>query len=147
VTAPEPECPREPAVPYTTDEDAPPLPDPPEEFTPEAVREYVDAYERAWQWREWGDYGESVSEVGVEAVLSVERVGETRFLVRSSEAFAYGKVDHNGDGTDGAFDGPPYYFSYLVTPRAVWRAGDRRESDATNPVEDGRLVECFRPSP
>ena len=75
--------------------------------------------------------------------LSVERVGERRFLVQSGKTFAYGKVDHNGDGTFGAFDGPPYYFSYLVTDGAVWRAGGRRESDAANPIEDGRLVECF----
>ena len=38
-TLPDLDCPEEPAVPYRADEDVPPVPDPPEEFTSEAVRE------------------------------------------------------------------------------------------------------------
>jgi hypothetical protein len=81
--------------------------------------------------------------VGVDVVFSGERIGEGRSLVRSSRALAYGMVDHDGDGTYGAFDSSPYYVNYLVTDEAVWRAQDRWERDAVAPVGDGRLVECF----
>ena len=149
------DCPHDPQVPesepHPDGEALPPVPEPPESLNDEgAAKEYVRAYELAYQWREvttW--FGDPIVSVSVDAVPSV-REARDELVIVDLHLTPFGRVDF-GQGAPGHFDGRPYTVSYLVTREAVWRASREyqtslerdRDTSELEPHEDGELLECY----
>ena len=152
------DCPDEPRVPeanfHPDAEDAPEIPDPVETLADdETVEKYVEAYERAYIWREvttWPSLSESVLSVSINPSPDVtDRLTEDAVILEL-DGFPSGEAEFEEGEDPGHFDGKYYVASHLVTVDGVWRASEIAEEEGgdwgeepPDPREDGKLLECF----